>query len=205
MSCRHAYLGFVYFGNGYSTGQAPQPPPNLIGMLGISIFDAIGSGAWILTSLPIPEFNEYGEPTAVYGAKRNDAAQGFFIHLGFTGIFYNVALSIYYLLTIRNLFFVCHVTAVPVAENSRVIVSLVVAPIAGSIVLLTVNMILVYLKVRAQAAASNRWRFDSHASTNSSLSTTPAPSTSKMERAVFWQSLFYLAAFYLTWPLLMTA
>jgi hypothetical protein len=122
MSCRHAYLGFVYFGNGYSTGQAPQPPPNLIGMLGISIFDAIGSGAWILTSLPIPEFNEYGEPTAVYGAKRNDAAQGFFIHLGFTGIFYNVALSIYYLLTIRNLFFVCHVTAVPVAENIRVIV-----------------------------------------------------------------------------------
>jgi hypothetical protein len=106
-----------------------------------------------------------------------------------------------------NLFFVYHVTAVPVAENSRVIVSLVVpvAPIAGSIVLLTVNMILVYLKVRAQAAASNRWRFDSHTSTNSSLSATPAPSTSKMERAVFWQSLFYLAAFYLTWPLSMTA
>jgi hypothetical protein len=73
-------------------------------MLCMSIFDICSSIGWALSTLPVPTINIYGEQTGVYGAKGNDmtcAMQGFLVQLGFTGIFYNLALSFYYLLMIR--------------------------------------------------------------------------------------------------------
>jgi hypothetical protein len=73
-------------------------------MLCMSIFDICSSAAWMFSSLPVPTINKYSERTAVYGAKGTEATctlQGFFVQLGFTGIFYNLALSFYYLLMIR--------------------------------------------------------------------------------------------------------
>jgi hypothetical protein len=73
-------------------------------MLCMSLLDICGSIAWMFITLPVPTINAYGERTTVYGAKGTDATytlQGFFIQIGFTGIFYNLVLSVYYLLTIR--------------------------------------------------------------------------------------------------------
>ncbi|EEC49732.1 predicted protein [Phaeodactylum tricornutum CCAP 1055/1] len=57
-------------------------------MLFMSAFDVISSVAIMFSTLPIPEFNGYGEPSGIYGARGNDATcktQGFFIQLGYTG------------------------------------------------------------------------------------------------------------------------
>ena len=67
----------------------------------MSIFDVVSAIAWGLTTVPIPEYNKFGDPTKMYGAIGDTAsckAQGFFIQLSFTSIFYNVTLSTYYLL-----------------------------------------------------------------------------------------------------------
>lgn len=53
-------------------------------MLAIAVFDIFSSAAWAFSTLPIPEYDEYGDPTNIYGARGNDAtctAQGFFIQL----------------------------------------------------------------------------------------------------------------------------
>jgi hypothetical protein len=70
-------------------------------MLGMSIFDVVSAISWGLSTAPIPVYNKYGDPTLMYGAIGDTAsckAQGFFIQLSFTSIFYNVTLSTYYLL-----------------------------------------------------------------------------------------------------------
>jgi hypothetical protein len=70
-------------------------------MLGMSVFDVVGAFAWALSTAPIPKYNKDGDSTYIYGAIGNNATcklQGFLIQLSFTSIFYNVALSMYYLL-----------------------------------------------------------------------------------------------------------
>lgn len=70
-------------------------------VLGISLFDIVGCIAFGLSTIPVPEYNAYGETTRIYGALGNDAtckAQGFLIQLNFTALFYNISLSTYYLL-----------------------------------------------------------------------------------------------------------
>lgn len=72
-------------------------------LLCMSLIDCTSSIAWGLTTLPVPVTDENGDPTYVYGARGNDAtctAQGFFIQLGLTSPFYNLALAIYYMLVI---------------------------------------------------------------------------------------------------------
>jgi hypothetical protein len=190
----------------------------------------------MFSTLPIPEYSKYGEPTMIYGAKGTQGTcttQGFFIQLGYTSIFYNVALSFYYLVTVRyswrevqtrryakwfhipllcglalaltgipfygNSFLSCYLPPPPLAKNNRIIVALSTAPIATSILVATVNMLLVYAKVRKQDARANRWRMSARASSSSRAS------SNVLERAVFWQSVFYLGAFYAVWPITMMA
>lgn len=67
-------------------------------MVALSVFDLIGSVAYALTSLPMPESD------GIYGSRGNDAtctAQGFFIQVGTIAAFLNVSLAVYYLLVIR--------------------------------------------------------------------------------------------------------
>jgi hypothetical protein len=57
-------------------------------MLFMSAFDVISSVAIMFSTLPVPEFNGYGEPSGIYGARGDDVnckTQGFFIQLGYTG------------------------------------------------------------------------------------------------------------------------
>ena len=66
-------------------------------LITLSVFDVIGSLAYALTTLPIPE-TDY-----IYGSKGNEntcTAQGFFIQIGTIACFLNVSLSFYYMLTV---------------------------------------------------------------------------------------------------------
>jgi len=80
-------------------------------VLGMSIFDLIGSIAWGLSTLPIPKYNRFGMETPIYGAMGNEAtctAQGFAVQLNFTSMFYNISLSTYYLLGTHSFVNFCY-------------------------------------------------------------------------------------------------
>lgn len=198
-------------------------------VLCISIFDLFTSFAWAFSTLPIPPTNEYGESTGRYGAKGNDAtctAQGFFIQLGMTASFYNLSLALYYLLVIffswkehqiKNIrvwiygipllvgvvlafsgipyyedsLLMCYLPPPPIAPRLRGLMFFIL-PILIVLASASVAMFLVYWKVYQQETASNKWRTPgSTGARNNTLST-----------KVFWQAFWYLAAFYVCWPML---
>jgi hypothetical protein len=73
-------------------------------LVAMSLFDLVQAGNWILGTLPVPVYDQYGEPTGIFGARGNDAtcrAQGFFYQLGTTAGFYYVALSLYFLIVVK--------------------------------------------------------------------------------------------------------
>jgi hypothetical protein len=240
-------------------------------MLAMSVIDIFSSTAWGLTTLPMPEYDENGDPSGIYGAKGNGKTcktQGFFVQLGYTSIFYNMSLSVYFLMVVRygmkehqikklrlwlhvpalfvgfalafggiplyeKLSFGCYIPPPPLADNPQNLLIFTVVPICTAIVIATVNMVLVYWAVRKQMIASRKWQFRSaamqqhqQASASSLFRNADACSAlrinsdvfsesfqprrrqtaiQKMERQTFWQALFYLGAFYLTWPILLAA
>ena len=74
----------------------------------MSLFDLVGSTAWVLSTLPIPKSFTNGRQSSsyeVYGAHGNQATcrfQGFLLQLGLTGTFYYASLTMYYWLTIKH-------------------------------------------------------------------------------------------------------
>jgi hypothetical protein len=95
-------------------------------------------------------------------------------------------------------------------------------PVCIVIIVASVSMVLVYLAVRKQGAAGDRWRFPHPTGNSVTLaaessngltevatgeSRPPRRQSSsrgtrnRMEQTVFWQCVFYLGAFYLTWPI----
>jgi hypothetical protein len=225
-------------------------------MMAMSLFDIVGSLAWSLSTLPIPEY-EFGEPSGIYGARGNEVTcklQGFFIQLGYTSIFYNMSLSFYFLLVVRygmrenqlqrlqlwlhipalivgfalafggipvygNSLWSCYIPPPPLVEDYYNFV--IFAAISTAIAILTVNTILVYWAVRKRMIAARTSRMSwmgRNVSSSGGLPMNPdALDVSvqlrrrempemliqKMERQTFWQALFYLGAFYLTWPILL--
>ena len=66
-------------------------------LITLSAFDVIGSLAYALTTLPIPEADY------IYGSRGNEntcTAQGFFIQIGTIACYLNISLSVYYMLTV---------------------------------------------------------------------------------------------------------
>jgi hypothetical protein len=251
-------------------------------MLAMSVFDINSSIAWGLATLPTPDYDKqhddaYFDDDFTYGAKGKGwtcTAQGFFIQLGFTSMFYNVSLSFYFLMVvrygmkefqIRKLRLRLHVPAlvlgialacsgIPFYENvgwgcyippqydvdsndKRHIIPIsifAVVPIVTAIIIATVNTVLVYWAIRKQMIAARKWRvsravLDQGAIKKSSLPRNagaacalprnagvsgesfqprrPCPQTAmqKMESQTFWRALFYLGAFYVTWPSLLAS
>ncbi|CAB9502721.1 expressed unknown protein [Seminavis robusta] len=188
-------------------------------LAGMSSFDLMTAISWAFATAPIND-------NRIEGAIGNDAtctAQGFFIQLGFTSIFYAMSLAFYYYLVIACgwkefqlqkillflhgvpllvgftlafaaipeydlIVYVCHLKPHSKTEG-KLWPSLVyvVVPLSIAIVSITTCMILVYNSVRARAGASRKWSFG-------------IGKSSKMQQAVFWQALFYVGAFYVTWP-----
>ena len=157
------------------------------------------------------------------GTEATCKCQAFFIQLGFTSIFYNVSLALYYVLVVAygwrefhirkiRLFlhafpvalglglslgaipsyhwleYGCHILPIPDGDLWSVLVFLVV-PLGLSIIVITGSMGLVYYKVRQRTVASQRWSYG-------------VGQASALEKAVLWQCLFYVFAFYISWPIL---
>jgi hypothetical protein len=126
----------------------------------------------------------------------------------------------------------CYIRPPTLAEDYGDFVIFTAVPICTAIVIATVNIVLVYWSVRQQMITSRKWQFGSapmqqlQASTSSlsrNTDTTYALPTNadvssesfqsrrrqtliqKTERQTFRQALFYLGAFYLTWPILLVA
>lgn len=188
----------------------------------MAVFDIITAVAWSFATAPIDK----AEAPHVEGAIGNEStciAQAFFIQLGFTSVFYNVSLALYYALvvalgwresqlkTIQGyllllppivglglafggitsyhwLEYGCHLLPPPDGDLWAVLV-FVVLPLGFSIAAITAAMFVVYCKVRRQAATTRKWSFG-------------VGKASALEQQVFWQALFYVSAFYITWPIL---
>ncbi|CAB9502725.1 expressed unknown protein [Seminavis robusta] len=188
-------------------------------LAGMSSFDLMTAISWAFATAPIND-------NRIEGAIGNDAtctAQGFFIQLGFTSIFYAMSLAFYYFLVIacgwkefqlqRILLFlhgvpllvgftlafaaipeydlivyVCHLTPHSDGEGKLwAALVFMMIPLSIAIVSITACMILVYNSVRRRAGASRKYSFG-------------IGNASKLQQAVFWQALFYVGAFYVTWP-----
>ena len=187
----------------------------------MAIFDIITAGAWVFATAPIDE-DEAGH---VYGANGNEAtctAQAFFVQLGFTSVFYNVSLAIYYILVVvynkkechlkaiqyylhglpillgvglslgaipiyHWIEYGCHILPPPEGDLWAVLV-FVVLPLGISILAITASVLFMYGTVRHRAVKSQKWRLGA--------------GKSSIEAEVFWQCLFYVLAFYITWPIL---
>ena len=197
-------------------------------MLAMSFFDICSSLAWAFTSVPIPQYSPYGFPTGIYGARGNDqtcTAQGFFVQLGLTGALYNLSLSCYYTLAItlgwretklRRVRFLLHLPAViglalalaaipyydlaawgcylrapPIDEAFHVSV-FIMLPISCVLVIGTINIAIVTLAVRRNLRRSNKWRRGGNKSQD-------------LQTQVLWQAVFYLFAFYVSYPLLIVS
>jgi hypothetical protein len=119
---------------------------------------------------------------------------------------------------------VCYIAPPPLVQGYRDIVIFAVVPICTAIAILTVNIVLVYWAVRKQMIEARKWQQrTSQTSGHYSSAGDPAASRDfpvnpdasglsvqrrgpetviqRMERETFWQALFYLSAFYVTWPI----
>eukprot|EP00567_Pseudictyota_dubia_P008441 CAMPEP_0197439474 /NCGR_PEP_ID=MMETSP1175-20131217/6205_1 /TAXON_ID=1003142 /ORGANISM="Triceratium dubium, Strain CCMP147" /LENGTH=1214 /DNA_ID=CAMNT_0042969395 /DNA_START=77 /DNA_END=3721 /DNA_ORIENTATION=- len=194
-------------------------------LIAMAIFDVITALAWFMATLPIDRY----DPGYIYGAVGNSATctmQGFFIQLGFTSIFYNVSLALYYTLVISKgwrefqlqkiqmymhglpllvgvglalgglpvydwIDYACHIQPFD-PNNGKTqlwpVLVFVVVPLGLSIMSITTSMGLVYYGVFRQAQAAKKWSANSN--------------SSRMKKEVFWQCLWYVLAFYVTWPIM---
>lgn len=190
-------------------------------LFGMASFDICTAVAWGFATAPIPS-----EKFWIYGAIGNEATcktQAFFIQLGFTSVFYNVSLALYYLLVIvyawreRSLVEVRHYlhgvplslglvlafSAIPVYDwyeygchllpppqgSAAAMYMFAIVPLGVSILAIITCMGTVYYKVRAQARTSRKWSFG-------------VGSSNSLETRVFYQSLWYVLSFLVSWPIL---
>jgi hypothetical protein len=190
-------------------------------LFGMASFDVVTALAWGFATAPIPK-----EKFWVYGAVGNEGTcktQAFFIQLGFTSVFYNVSLAVYYLLVIvyawreRGLVEIRHylhgipiavgvvlaVGGIPVYDwfeygchllpppdgNMAAIWMFAVGPIGISIFAIIGCMSTVYYKVRSQSRTSKKWSLG-------------PPNPNSLETRVFYQSLWYVLSFLVSWPIL---
>eukprot|EP00980_Cylindrotheca_fusiformis_P009572 scaffold2115_cov97-Cylindrotheca_fusiformis.AAC.1 len=245
---------------------------------GMSFFDVFSSIANMFSTLPIPEFRYFESssaqmPTNVYGAKGNSAtctAQGFFLQLGYTSAFYNLVLSVYYVLVIKkgmsetqlqrlkycfhvpallagfglavagipyydNIFVFCHIPpafkmsswwssrvesmSLSGADSNDLLTVFSIVPISIVFLIGGVNMIIIYLHVRKQDRAANRWRMGNRLAQNSADAPSSQSSSSwskfirpkkksrevappnRLSNEVWWQAVFYMGSFLMAWPI----
>lgn len=68
-------------------------------LIGMAIFDIFTAAAWAFATAPIPK-EEASHILGAMGTETTCTIQGFFVQLGFTSVFYNVSLAIYYVLVV---------------------------------------------------------------------------------------------------------
>ena len=194
-------------------------------LFGMAIFDIITAVAWVFATAPISK--DIDHVYASSGTEATCKAQAFFVQLGFTSIFYNVSLAFYYVMVVayaRKEFqlkaiqhylhgfplliglglafgaipsyhwidYGCHILPYSPKYNEGELWSIlvfVVLPLGFSITSISAAMLVVYWKVSRQTAKAKKWQLGKG-------------SINQLESQVFWQCLFYVLAFYITWPIL---
>ena len=181
----------------------------------LSLFDIFGALGYVFTTLPIPKDYEFGPIMGANGSEASCKAQGFFIQLGTISAYTNVSLAVYYLLVIVYGWSEERVGKMRwVLFLAPVSVGLAFAfaglqyyeplhlwcnnsanwwpdiPVAAAIGVATVLMSMICWHVWRKEAKTQQYHSRASMSRRDSLSS-----------RVFWQSFWYLMAFYLTWPL----
>mmetsp|Transcript_7280 Transcript_7280/g.16536 ORF Transcript_7280/g.16536 Transcript_7280/m.16536 type:complete len:436 (-) Transcript_7280:712-2019(-) len=202
-------------------------------ILAISIADFFSSFGWGLSTLPIPVVDKFGLPSNVYGARGNRATcamQGFLVQLGYTSVFYNLSLALYYVFVIvagwkerqlgkirmwfhfplvvgvglaiagvpfyDSVIWGCYIPPPPFSSSRIKSLVFGVIPIIFVIVGATTAMAVVVWKVRKDSIASMRWRQPGARRQTGAM---------VLQREVVWQAVFYLSAFYISFPVLISA
>ena len=191
-------------------------------LLGISIFDLVGSIAHLIGPLALPSYSGVEE------AIGNDAtctAQGFFVHLGQTSMYFNLALAVYFWLMIcRNwkeklfrrirfpIYLVILVVGValsfagiPFYEYGINQCLIYPPPIAATwypavfFVVLPLAIVLIGATIPTLLVL-----LEVRAREKASLRYQTNQRSFYWTRRVFWKSFWYLSAFYATYPILIT-
>ena len=201
-------------------------------LFGMEIFDIITAVAWVFATAPISKDIDHVCATSGTSTDATCKAQAFLVHLGFTSIFYNVSLAFYYVMVVAYLYnrkefklkaiqhylhgfplliglglafgalptyhwmdYGCHILPYsPKYDEGKLwsMLVFVVLPLGFSIASISAAMLIVYWKVSRQTSQAKKWQLGKG-------------SINKLESQVFWQCLFYVLAFYITWPILFSA
>lgn len=201
----------------YDTSRSQELRKKLMNQLlaMLSIFDMLGAVGYAFTTLPIPKDYEFGP---IYGAKGSEgfcSTQGFLIQLGTTSAYTNVSLSVYYMLIIvygwseqkmnkyRLPLMLCPIAVglafafagLPHYDPLNLWCNNTAnwwpdIPVAAAIGLATIIMSTICWNVSSTESKTRKYHTRAGNDGRSSFSS-----------KVFWQSFWYLMAFYLTWPL----
>ena len=188
-------------------------------MIGVSFFDCISSLAYMMVGVMAPVDDGF------YLSRGNDTtcmAQGVMIQIGQTSVFYNMCLSLYFLLVIGYnwnehrfkkigrwvhlvvvllgvsmgfgaipyilpQFGMCGILQAPDAVNVWPVTIFHTVPISITLVILTAATIAICVKVHQQQVKAKKWMLQQNLS---------------LTRKVVWQSVWYVIAFYATFPFL---
>jgi len=67
-------------------------------VLAMTMFDMMTAISWSLSTLPIPQYDEFGYSMNIRHLLSACKIQAFFLQFGYSSIFYNVSLCVFYLL-----------------------------------------------------------------------------------------------------------
>ena len=186
-------------------------------LIGMAVFDLVTAVAWSFATAPIDKTEAWME-----GAVGNEAtctAQAFFIQLGFTSVFYNVSLALYYVFVVAlgwresqlkaiqgYMIFVPPVVGLGLAFGGITSYDWLeygchlLPPPGGD---LWVVLVFVVLPLGLSIAAITASMFIVYCKVRRQVATTRKWSfgvskASALEQQVFWQALYYVISFYIT-------
>lgn len=198
-------------------------------VVGMVIADIVTALSWSFATLPIDDSAGY----SIYGARGSDAtckAQGYFIQLGFTSVFYNTSLALYYYLAIARGWRESALRRiVPVLHAPPIILGIGLAfaglpfyegfdyachlrPYSNELTESSGDLWTLLVFVVGPVGFSILFisfsmvvmyfvvRAQSRVAKKWSFGFGKG---AKMERLVFWQALFYTVSFYITWPVVL--
>ena len=187
-------------------------------------FDIITAVAWSLATAPIDASEDQGYYVeGAMGTEATCTAQAFFIQLGFTSIFYNVSLGIYYTLVVaygwkefqlRRIRVYMHIGPLlvgfglafgAIASYHWFEYGCHILPTSDGPLWQVLVFVILPLGISIGAITFSMflvyWKVRSQAAKTKKWSF-GVGKASKLEQAVFWQCFYYVLAFYISWPIL---
>jgi len=191
-------------------------------LFAMACFDIITAIAWAFAAAPMPADGPFWI-VGTKGSKQTCTAQGFFVQLGLTSVFYNVSLAVYYVLVIvyrwreRDLQAIRHyLFGIPfVVGVCLAVVGIryyrwieygchLRPPPDGEI---WKTLVLVVLPIGFSIATITLSMLFVYLTVRRNAQASRkwrfgVGSPSKLQTQVFWQALFYSLSFYVTWPII---